>query len=210
MSPSQTLRIVVVAPESLSPEPHDAAALDAAERSRHLRIGLLASGYNIVAVLPADAFLPARIAQIQPDMIIIDAQSEARDTLEHVVMSTRDERRPIVLFTDDVDTSHVGAAIAAGVSAYVVAGLASERIKPVLDVAMARFRHEQALRRELDDARTQLSDRKLIERAKGLLMSRQGLGEDEAYARLRKTAMDRGLRVAEVAQRLLDLADVLA
>jgi response regulator NasT len=203
------LRIVIVAPESLTPAPDDDDALVEAERSRSLRIGLLANGYNIVAVLPIDAFLPERIAQIQPDMIVVDAQSQARDTLEHVVMSTRDERRPIVLFTDDADTSHVGAAIAAGVTAYVVAGLAPERIKPVLDVALARFQHEEALRRELADARTQLSDRKLIDRAKGLLMSRQQLSEDEAYARLRKTAMDRGLRVADVAQRLIDVADML-
>jgi response regulator NasT len=209
MSPSENLRIVVVAPASLDPAPGDDDALNEAQRSRSLRIGLLASGYNIVAVLPVDAFLPERIAQIQPDMIIVDAQSDARDTLEHVVMSTREARRPIVLFTEDADTSHVGAAIAAGVTAYVVAGLAPERIKPVLDVALARFRHEQGLRRELADARTQLSDRKLIERAKGVLMSRQGLSEEEAYARLRKTAMDRGLRLADVAQRLLDVADVL-
>ncbi|WP_430421219.1 ANTAR domain-containing response regulator [Methylibium petroleiphilum] len=209
MTPLQALRIVIVAPESLTPAADDDDALVEAERSRSLRIGLLANGYNIVAVLPIDAFLPERIAQIQPDMIVVDAQSQARDTLEHVVMSTRDERRPIVLFTDDADTSHVGAAIAAGVTAYVVAGLAPERIKPVLDVALARFQHEEALRRELADARTQLSDRKLIDRAKGLLMSRQQLSEDEAYARLRKTAMDRGLRVAEVAQRLIDVADML-
>lgn len=210
MHPSQALRIVVVGPESLVAERGDEDAHGAAERSRQLRIGLLSGGYNIVAVLPADAFLPARISQIQPDMIIIDAQSDSRDTLEHVVMVTRDERRAIVLFTEDADTSQVGEAIAAGVTAYVVAGLATDRIKPVLDVAMARFRHEQALRRELDDARTRLGERKLIERAKGLLMRRQNLGEDEAYARLRKTAMDRGLRVAEVAQRLIDIADVLA
>lgn len=210
MTGSAALRIVVVAPESLIAEPDDAGALAQVERSRHLRIGLLANGYNIVAVLPADAFLPDRIAQIQPDMIIVDAESDARDTLEHVVMSTRNARRPIVLFTEDADTTHVGDAIAAGVSAYVVAGLGNERIRPVLDVAMARFRHEQALRRELDDARTRLDERKLIDRAKGLLMQRQGLSEEDAYARLRKTAMDRGLKLAEVAQRLIDLADMLA
>ncbi len=203
------LRIVIVAPPTLLPDPADEAAAIEAERSRSLRIGLLGAGYDIVAVLPVDPFLDERIAQLQPDMIIVDAQSGARDALEHVVMSTRDERRPIVLFTDDADTSHVGDAIAAGVTAYVVAGLAHERIKPVLEVAMARFRHEENLRRELADARTQLSERKLIERAKGLLMSRQRISEEEAYARLRKTAMDRGLRVADVAQRLIDVADVL-
>lgn len=209
MKAAEALRIVIVAPASLAAAADDEGATEI-ERSRSLRIGLLASGYNIVAVLPIDPFLPERIAQIQPDMIIVDAESGARDTLEHVVMSTRDERRPIALFTDDPDTSHVGDAIAAGVSAYVVAGLAPERIKPVIDVAMARFRHEESLRRELADARNQLSERKLIDRAKGLLMRRQGLSEEEAYARLRKTAMDRGLRVADLAQRLIDVADVLA
>lgn len=210
MSSVHALRIVIVAPDSLAPDPTDTQAWWEAERSRSLRIGLLESGYNIVAVLPVDTFLPERIAQIQPDMIIVDAESQARDTLEHVVMATRDERRPIVLFTDDEDTSHVKDAIAAGVTAYVVAGLASERVKPVLEVALARFQHEEALRRELADARTQLSDRKVIDRAKGLLMTRNGLSEEEAYARLRKTAMDRGLRLADVAQRLLDVADVLS
>lgn len=209
MLPATALRIVIVAPESLAPDPADVEAWWEAERSRSLRIGLLENGYNIVAVLPTDMFLPDRLAQIQPDLIIIDAESQARDTLEHVVMATRDARRPIVLFTDDDDTSHVRDAIAAGVMAYVVAGLASDRVKPVLDVAMARFQHEESLRRELADARTALSQRKVIERAKGLLMQRQGIGEEEAYARLRKTAMDKGLKLADVAQRIVDVADLL-
>jgi response regulator NasT len=209
MTSSPPLRIVIVAPDSLTPDPADAEANREAERSRTLRIGLLENGYDIVAVLPADVFLPDRLAQIQPDMIIVDAESQARDTLEHVVMATREARRPIVLFTDDADTSHVGDAIAAGVTAYVVAGLGGERIKPVLDVALARFRHEEALRRELADAKSQLQERKLIERAKGLLMERQKLTEPEAHARLRKLAMDKGLKLAEVAQRVIDVADLL-
>jgi two-component system, response regulator / RNA-binding antiterminator len=205
MSTNAVLRIVIVAPEL-----GDVQSEGEAERSRSLRIGLLQNGYNIVAVLPADVFLPDRLAQISPDMIIVDAESEARDTLEHVVMATRDARRPIVLFTNDDDTTHVRDAIAAGVTAYVVAGLAAERVKPVLDVALARFQHEEELRRELTDARSQLSDRKTIDRAKGILMSRQSLSEEEAYARLRKTAMDKGLKLADVAQRILDVADLLA
>lgn len=205
----QALRIVIVAPETLAPDPEDAQAGRQAERSRSLRIGLLESGHNIVAVLPADLFLPDRLAQIQPDMIIVDAESEARDTLEHVVMATRDARRPIVLFTNDGDTRHVKEAIAAGVTAYVVAGLAPERVKPVLDVAMARFQHEEELRRELADARSRLDERKTIERAKGILMKRQCCSEQDAYERLRKTAMDKGLRLAEVAQRVIDVAEML-
>jgi len=209
MKSAGALRIVIVASESLQPDAQDAEAWRIAERSRTLRIGLLENGCNIVAVLPADVFLPERLAQIQPDMIIVDAESQARDTLEHVVLATRDARRPIVLFTEDDDTTHVGDAIAAGVSAYVVAGLGADRVKPVLDVALARFRHEEALRRELADARAQLSERKAVERAKGVLMQRHGIGESEAHARLRKTAMDKGLKLGEVAQRILDVADLL-
>lgn len=209
MPQPRPLRIVLVAPEVPDRDLADAQTEGELERARSLRIGLLESHHNIVAILPADPFLPERLAQIAPDMIVVDAESQARDTLEHVVMATRDERRPIVLFTNDDDTSQVGAAIAAGVSAYVVAGLAPERIRPVLEVAMARFQHEEALRRELADARTQLSERKTIDRAKGILMARHALTEDQAYARLRKTAMDRGMKLAEVAQRIVDVADLL-
>lgn len=203
------LRIVIVAPEVPQRDLSDAQSDAEVERARSLRIGLLENNYNIVAVLPADIFLPDRLAQIAPDMVIVDAESQARDTLEHVVMATRDARRPIVLFTNDDDTSQVGAAIAAGVSAYVVAGLAPERIRPVLEVALARFRHEEALRLELADVRMQLSERKTIDRAKGILMARHALTEDQAYARLRKTAMDRGMKLADVAQRIVDVADLL-
>jgi len=134
-----------------------------------------------------------------------------------VVMATRDERRPIVMFTNDNDTSNARAAVAAGVSAYIVAGLSSARIRPILDVAMARFQHEQQLRQELADTRnelmevsTELKDRKVIDRAKHLLMQRQQLSEDAAYAKLRKTAMDKNLKLVDVAQRMLDVADLLA
>lgn len=208
MSPAAT-RIVIVAPDSLVVEPGDEQAAAEVERSRSLRIGLLEAGYNIVAVLPADPFLPDRLNQLQPDMIVVDAESQARDTLEHVVMATRDARRPIVMFTEDEDTTHVRHAIAAGVTAYVVAGLAPERVKPVLEVALARFEHEETLRRELAEARSQLADRKVVDRAKGLLMQRHQIGEPEAYARIRKAAMDKGLKMADIAQRIVDAADLL-
>ena len=209
MHPPQSLRLVLVAPESLTPDEDDDEGIALAERSRSLRIGLLEGGYNIVAVLPADTYLEVRLSQLQPDMIIVDAESAARDALEHVVIATRDARRPIVLFTNDNDTRHVKDAVAAGVSAYIVAGLASERIRPILDVALARFQHEQALRQELASARSELQERKVIDRAKGLLMQRQGLGEQAAYEKLRKTAMDKGLRLADVAPRMLDAAELL-
>ncbi len=131
-------------------------------------------------------------------------------------MAAREAPRPIVMFTNDSDTAHARDAVAAGVTAYVVAGLSPERIRPILDVAMARFQHEQALRQELADTRSELDelsaelrDRKTIDRAKGLLMQRQKLSEQAAYEKLRKTAMDKGLKLAEVAQRMLDVADLL-
>ena len=213
---NEALRIVVVTSDLGVGDPGDEDALQQADRSRSLRIGLLESGFNLVASLPADVFLNERLAQLQPDMVIVDAESGARDALEHVVMATRDAPRPIVMFTNDQDTSHVRAAVAAGVTAYIVAGLAAERIRPILDVALARFQHEQALRQELavtrnelDELSAELKDRKTIDRAKGLLMQRQGLSEQLAYEKLRKTAMDKGMKLAEVAQRMLDVADLL-
>jgi two-component system, response regulator / RNA-binding antiterminator len=206
----ESLRIVVVAPDLAIEDPTDDHAVSQAERSRGLRIGLLENGFNLVAVLPADVFLQERINQLQPDLIIVDAESDARDALEHVVMATRAARRPIVMFTNNNDTSEARHAVASGVTAYIVAGLSSERIRPILDVAMARFEHEQALRQELADTKTELKDRKTIDRAKGLLMQRQNLSEQQAFDKLRKTAMDKGLKLADVAQRMLDVADLLA
>ena len=205
----EPLRIVVIISDPALVAEGDEQAQAIEERSRLLRIGLLEAGYNLVATLPADVFLTERLAQLQADMVIVDAESDARDALEHVVMATRDARRPIVMFTNDSDAQHVDAAVAAGVTAYIVAGLAPERIHPILTVAMARFKHEQALLAELDSARLELSDRKVIDRAKGLLMQRQSLSEQEAYARLRKAAMNKGLKLAEVAQQMLDMAELL-
>ncbi len=205
----EVLRIVVVVPDLDVQDPGDDHAVSQAERSRALRIGLLESGFNLIASLPADVFLADRISQLQPDLIIVDAESEARDALEHVVFATRDARRPIVLFTDDNDTSHVKDAVAVGVSAYIVDGLASKRIRPILDVAMARFEYEERLRDERDDARNALQERTVVDRAKALLMERQGLSEKEAFTKLRKIAMDKGLKIAEIAQRTLDIADLL-
>ena len=187
----------------------DAAQAAQARRSTALRIGLLESGYDLVASLPADVFLPERIAQLQPDLIIADSESDACDVLEHVVIATRDARRPIVLFTEDDKPASMDAALDAGVSAYIVAGLQAERVKPVLDVALARFRREQKLLDELSDTRQKLAERKTLDRAKGLLMQRHGLTEDQAYQRLRTLAMNKNLKLADVAQRLIDVEDLL-
>lgn len=201
------LRIVVV--NTVIHDEGDEALHAQAERARVLRIGLLEAGYDIIASLPPDMYLPERIAQLQPDMIIVDAESDARDVLEHVVIATRDERRPIVMFTEDQDPESMEAAVEAGVSAYVVAGLQGERIKPVLQVALAQFKREQKLLDELSDTKSKLAERKVIERAKGLLMERQRFSEEQAYQKLRSMAMSKNLKLSEVAQRILDVEDLL-
>ena len=203
------LRIVVVNTSIHAGEEDNAALAAQVERARILRIGLLEAGYDIVASLPPDMYLPERIAQLQPDMIIVDAESDARDVLEHIVIATRDERRPIVMFTENEDAETMEAAVEAGVSAYIVAGLQSERIKPVLRVALARFKHEQKLLDELSDTKSKLAERKVIERAKGLLMARQSMTEEQAYQKLRSMAMSKNLKLSEVAQRILDVEDLL-
>ena len=205
-----SLRIVVVNTVIPSEDENEASAQAQLARSRALRIGLLEAGYNIMAVIPGDVYMSERIAQLQPDMIIIDAESDARDVLEDIVIATRDAPRPIALFTEDADNTNMAAAMEAGVSAYVVAGLQSERIKPVLDVAMARFNADQKLRSELSDTKAKLAERKTIERAKGLLMERHKMSEDEAYQKLRRLAMDKNLKLSEIAQRILDVADLFA
>jgi response regulator NasT len=214
MSTKQTptarkLRIVVVNTVLLDGDEQDEALAAQVRRGQALRIGLLESGYDIVASLPADMYLPERISQLQPDLIIVDAQSDARDVLEHIVIASRDERRPIVLFTDDETTGSMDAAMAAGVSAYIVAGLHSERIKPVLNVALARFRQEQKLLAELEETRHKLAERKVVDRAKGVLMSSQRLTEEQAYQKLRSMAMNKNMKLAEIAQRILDVEDLL-
>ena len=208
-SRTQPLRIVVVNTIVEHGVHADTALAAQVLRGNALRIGLLESGFDIVASLPADLYLPERIAQLQPDLIIIDAESDARDVLEHIVIATRDERRPIVLFTEDGATASIDAAMAAGVSAYIVAGLQAERIQPVLNVALARFRQEEKLRAELLDTRHKLLERKVIERAKGLLMTHHGLTEEQAYQRLRSMAMNKKLKLADIAQRILDVEDLL-
>ncbi len=174
-----------------------------------LEKALLDAGYEVVAVLPAKPDLDDRIAALKPDLVIVDAESGVRDLLEHVVLASRDTPRPIVLFTDDDDTETAQLAITAGVTAYIVDGLKPNRVKPVIEVALARFEREQGLRAELSEERTQLTERKLIERAKGIVMQRQGCTEEEAFSRMRKLAMEKGLKLSEVAQRILDTVGLI-
>jgi response regulator NasT len=201
------LRPLVVYNPRVAPDGADAAAIEQAERARMLRIGLLEAGYNILAALPPDANLQEQIAQLQPDVIIVDAQSDA--ALKGVVAATAHARRPIICFSEDGNRDRMHAALEAGVSAYVAAGLSAEWVKAVLDVAVARFEVDQKLREELSETRMRLAERKIIERAKGLLMDRHRCTEDEAYRKLRRQAMDKNLKLSDVAQRMIDVADLL-
>lgn len=176
-----------------------------AERSAILEQTLRDSGHRIVAKLREGEDLAAQVCRHQPDVIIIDMEDPGRDTLEQMREIGRDQPKPIILFSDKRDSDYIQQAVKAGVSAYVVDGLSRERIMPIVEVAVARFREIQALREELLETKSQLAERKAIEQAKGLLMQRKGLSEAQAYQLLRKTAMDRNSRIGEVARLLLSL-----
>ena len=130
--------------------------------------------------------------------------------LEHLCTISRDQPHPIVLFTDEDDAAKIKQAIRAGVTSYVVKGIDPARLKPILQVAIARFEAHQTLRRDLSDAQTQLAERKLIERAKGIVMKQKGIDEDAAYRLLRKLAMDRNAKLKDVAEQVVDFASVLS
>lgn len=174
-----------------------------------IRAGLAAAGYELVSIVDADLRLPDLIASVQPDLLIIESEAAARDLVEHVCVSTQHAPRPIVLFTENNDPQRIRLSLAAGITAYIVDGLKPERVKPVLDVAYVRFQFEQQLRRELSDTRNKLAERKIVERAKGLLMQQLHITEDDAYRRLRKLAMEKKLRIAEAAQRVIDVSAAL-
>jgi response regulator NasT len=179
------------------------------ERAATLSRALREAGHEVVGHYSEAIDLLARVAQAKPDIIIIDHDSPDRDTLEHVCMVTRDDPRPIVMFTQDRKGAMIREAVKAGVSAYVVDGLAPERLRPILDVAVARFEQHHALRQELDEARASLAERKVIERAKGFLMKQRACSEDEAYQLLRKAAMDGNKRLADVATQLVEMSKLL-
>ncbi|EON15936.1 response regulator with antiterminator output [Cupriavidus sp. GA3-3] len=182
-------------------DPHDADPLNV----ETIRGGLVSAGFTEIQIVDADLRLPDVITATQPDMLIIASESAARDTIEHVCVSTQHAPRPIVLFTDNDDSQRIKAALTAGITAYIVDGLRAERVKTVLDVAYTRFELDQQLRAELDATRLKLAERKVVERAKGLLMQARGLSEDEAYKRLRSMAMERGLKLVDAAQRVIDV-----
>jgi two-component system, response regulator / RNA-binding antiterminator len=149
------------------------------------------------------------IERLQPDVIVIDLENPNRDLLESMFQLSRSVKRPIAMFVDRSDKGMIEAAIDAGVSAYVVDGLRQERVKPILDMAISRFNAFSRMARELEEARSELEGRKVIDRAKGILMKSRGIGEDEAYRLLRKTAMSQNRKIAEIAQSLVLAAGLL-
>lgn len=179
------------------------------ERAELLREGLVQAGHEVTATLSSPIALLKTIEELAPDVIVIDMDSPSRDVLEHLVFVSQHTPRPVVMFSQDDAPETIRAATRAGVSAYVVDGLDRDRIKSIIEAAVARFEDFQSLRTQLAEAQLKLSERKVVERAKGLLMKSRGLDEDAAYAALRKMAMDRKLKLAEVAQRVIDAADIL-
>jgi len=175
-----------------------------------LKVSLTEAGYDVVEVTSSADVLLDRVAAVQPDVIIIDTESPTRDTLEQLSFVSASQPRPIVLFTEDRESATIQAAIKAGVSAYVVAGMQPERLRPILEVAVARFEQDRALRDELKSAQERLVERKVIERAKGILQQQKGVSEDEAFRLMRKLAMDRNRKLLDVAQQIIDVSDLLA
>lgn len=180
------------------------------ERSAPLKQYLDEAGYTVVGHLSDTADLNRAVAQMKPDVIIIDTESPSRDTLEHICVVSRDDPRAIVMFSHDGETEMIRAATRAGVSAYVVGSLESARLRPIVDAALVRFEEYQALRTELEVTATKLAERKTIDRAKGILMKQRGLDEDAAYQSLRKLAMQRGMRMGEIAKQVIQAAELLS
>jgi response regulator NasT len=182
---------------------------ESAERAEILREGLRRAGHEVTASLTSAVALLKTIEELAPEVIVIDTESPSRDVLEHLVVMSQYTPRPVVMFATDRAPETIREAVRAGVSAYVVDGLDPARVKTIVDVAVARFEDFQGLRAQLAQANLKLSERKLVERAKGILMKTRGLEEDAAYGLLRKLAMDRKLKIAEVAQQLIDAAGLL-
>jgi response regulator NasT len=174
-----------------------------------LETGLKDAGFDNVTVLAGTTALLDRIYTVDPDVIIIDLENPSRDVLEQMFQVSRIVRRPIAMFVDQSDRATIAAAMEAGVSAYIVDGLKKERVRAILDMTISRFSVFDRLRSELEETKSALKERKVIEKAKGILMKSRGLDEEAAYALLRRTAMSKGKRIADVAESLLNTIDLL-
>lgn len=178
-------------------------------RTAIIEEGLREAGHRSVFTLGDVNEVGRRIGEVKPDVVIIDLENSRRDMLEHFFSLSRALRRPIAMFVDQSDAATIEAAVEAGVSAYVVDGLKKERVKPIMDMAISRFNAFARLTRELEDARGQLENRKIVERAKGILMRGRGISEDDAYRLMRRAAMDQNRKLVEIAQSLVTAAGLM-
>lgn len=178
-------------------------------RASIIEDGLREAGHTRVTMVHTVNELARRIAEIVPDVVVIDLENPDRDQLEHFFTLSRVLRKPIAMFVDRSDTAEIQAAVEAGVSAYVVDGLKKERVKAILDMAISRFNAFARLSRELEEARSALEDRKIIDQAKAILIKNRGLDEAAAYALLRSTAMNQNRKIVEIAQSLVTAAGLL-
>jgi response regulator NasT len=178
-------------------------------RAAILEDGLREAGHVQVIRIEDMANLLARIYAIDPDVILIDLENPSRDVLEQMFQVSRVVKRPVAMFVDQSDTASIQAAIDAGVSAYIVDGLKKERIKHILDMSIMRFNAFSRLESELEQTKSALEERKVIDRAKGILMKAKNLTEEEAYALMRRTAMNENKKIAEIAQSIMTAAEML-
>ncbi|OVE47475.1 ANTAR domain-containing response regulator [Chromobacterium violaceum] len=176
---------------------------------RQLREAFASAGYRAIAQADGAAEL-LRLAESQrPDVIIVDTESPTRDTLEQLALMDRAAPRPVVMFAGHGGLPAIQAAVRAGVTAYIVDHVSAERLAPIIDMARVKFEEDARLKRKLAEMEQRLADRKLIERAKGILMRRRQLDEEEAYALLRRQAMKSGLRLAELSRQLIHASELL-
>lgn len=178
-------------------------------RSKPLKQSLIENGFDVIAHVEDGVNLHDVCCEIAPDIVIIDTESPNRDTLENICVLSQHNPRPVVMFTHDGDRLKIKAATQAGVCAYVVGTIPSERLTPVIDAAIARFEETKQLKEELCVANLKLEERKLVERAKGILMRQRNLDEDEAYAMLREMAMKRNMKMADLSSQLIEAAKML-
>ena len=177
-------------------------------RAAILEDGLREAGFTLVERITETRNLLARVYALDPDVILIDLESPSRDVLEQMFQMSRAVKRPIAMFVDQSDSASIQAAVDAGVSAYIVGGLRKERVTNILDLCISRFNAFARLQAELDSAKDALQERKVIDRAKGVLMKAKKLTEEEAYALLRKTAMNENKKIVEIAQSVLTAAEL--
>lgn len=182
---------------------------DTPERSFYLRLVLERLGYEVVAEISDPRKLHDEVLRLSPDAVIVDTESPSRDTIENLCQITESCPRPIVMFAQDAARESIREAVRAGVSAYVVDGLSPERVTPIIETAVARFEAFQTIKDELAKTRNKLSERKLIERAKGILMKEKKLSEGEAYQLLRRLAMDKSLSLGAIAEQVVTVAKLL-